>query len=99
MSDFTKFLLKAFVRKGLTVLGSVLLAHGVISESEAGGFVSQYLEEVLGLALLGASSVWTFIYQRYVRRKVTTALKLPEGANPATLEVVMAAGTRAAASG
>jgi len=100
MGDFGKFLVKAYLRKYLTILGTALLTHGVINDSEAGGFVDQYLEEVLGAVLLGGSHVWTFLYQRYVRRKVTTALGLPASATTETLKKAMqrrsavASGTR-----
>lgn len=89
MRDFSKFVLKAFLRKGLTALGAFLLTHGVLTDSEAGGFVGQYLEEVTGAALLGASSAWTLVYQKYVKDKVVTALSLPEGSSTETLKRAM----------
>lgn len=89
MGDFGKFLAKAYLRKLLTALGTYLLASGVISDAEAGGFVERHLEEVAGGVLLAGSVVWTYFYQRYVRVKVTTALALPEGASSETLKEVM----------
>lgn len=86
MSDLTKFILKAYLRKLLTIVGTYLLASGVISGEEQGGFVDKYLEEVLGVTLLGISAVWTFVYQRYVKDKIVTALQLPAGSNSADLE-------------
>lgn len=89
MSDFAKFLIKAFLRKGLTALGTYLLARGVLTESEAGGFAEEWLEMVLGALILAASSAWTFVYNSYVRDKVKTALELPSGASSERLAKAM----------
>lgn len=86
MSELTKFMLKAYLRKVLTALGTFLLTHGVLTSSEAEGFVATYLEEIVGTALIAGSAVWTFIYQRYVKNKVVAALKAPPSTKPAELE-------------
>jgi hypothetical protein len=86
MGDFSKFLVKAFLRKALTALGTFLLTHGVLSDSEAHGLVADCLEELTGAALLAGSGLWTVIYQRYVKEKVKTALALPAGTSPERLE-------------
>lgn len=91
MGDFTKFLIKAFIRKGLTALGAVLLTHGILTDSESHGLSDLYLEELTGGLLLAGSSAWTYFYNRYVRDKVTTALSLPGGSSPARLEKAMTA--------
>jgi hypothetical protein len=89
MGDSAKFLVKAFVRKALTMLGTYLLAHGVLTDSEAHGFVESHLEEMTGLALLAGSTAWTVLYQRYVKTKVVTALALPQGSTSETLAVAL----------
>jgi hypothetical protein len=89
MGDFSKFIVKAFVRKALTALGAFLLTHGVLTDSEANGLSDLYLEEMAGALLLAGSSLWTVVYQKYVKEKVTTALALPAGASPETLKRVM----------
>jgi hypothetical protein len=89
MNDFSKFIIKAFLRKALTALGTFLLTHGVLTDSEAHGFVGNYLEELTGAALLAGSGAWTFFYQRYVKEKVTAALELPGGSSPERLKKVM----------
>lgn len=89
MSDLTKFLLKAFARKGLSILGAALFTYGILTQEESDSFVSAYLEEIVGSILVGASALWTWAYQFYVKRKVVTALKLPSGASSETLEATM----------
>lgn len=89
MGDFSKFIVKAYLRKALTVLGTYLLTHGVLTESEAQGFVAAHIDELLGAVLLAASGMWTFLYQRYVKNKIVTALALPEGSSPAELKVAL----------
>lgn len=89
MGDLTKYILKAFLRKGLTALGTALLTHGVLTDSEANGLVGSYLEEVTGAALIAGSSVWTYFYNSYVRDKVVTALSLPKGSTPEALSVAL----------
>lgn len=89
MSDLTKFLIKAYLRKGLTILGTYLLTHNVLTSGTADSFASTYLDEVLGAVLLASSAIWTAAYQWYVKRKVTAALSLPQGASPQTLENVL----------
>lgn len=86
MSDFAKFLAKAYLRKFLTVLGTYLLTRGILSDGDADGFAEKYLEPVFGGLLLAVSAGWTYAYQWYVRRKVVAALELPPGASKAQLE-------------
>lgn len=89
MRDFTKFLLKAGIRYALTALGAALLAWGVITKSEADGFIATYLEEIVGSVLMAVSAAWEFVYQKYVKDKVTTALALPQHTSPETLAKVL----------
>ena len=86
MGDFGKFLLKAFIRKALTIAGTYLLAHGVLTDSEANGLVSSYLEELTGFVLIAISGAWTYLYNSYVRDKVVMALSMKQGSTPAQLE-------------
>jgi hypothetical protein len=81
-------MLKAFARKGLAIIGTFLITHGMLTTS-ADSFASTYMDEAVGLLLIGASAVWTAAYQWYVRRKVVTALELPKGASPTALDVAM----------
>lgn len=85
MSDFQKFLLKAFVRKALTVLATWLMAHG-LSSIAPNEFADTYADEIVGWLMLSGVGVWTFVYQKYVKNKVTTALELPKGSTPEQLE-------------
>lgn len=86
MNDLTKFLIKAYLRKFLAILGTYLLTHGILTSGTSNDFVNTYLEPAFGAILVGISAVWTWVYQQYVKRKVTTALELPEGSSPAKLE-------------
>ena len=36
MSDLMKFMLKAYTRKALTILGTYLLTHGLLIDKDAG---------------------------------------------------------------
>lgn len=90
MTDLTKFVIKAYVRKGLAILGTYLITHGLIA-GDAESFAGQYVDEVVGFVLVTGSTAWTTIYQFYVRRKVVTALKMEPGTGPARLEAETAA--------
>ena len=85
MSDFAKFLIKAYLRKGLAMLGTFLVTRGLI-DGDSNSFVSTYLEPVSGTLLVGGSLAWTTIYQWYVKRKVSKALELPKDSTPKQLE-------------
>lgn len=86
MSDLTKFLIKAYVRKALAMLGTFLITHGVLKPDESEGFIAAYLEEAVGALLIGGSAVWTAAYQWYVKRKVLKAKQMPPSATSEQLE-------------
>lgn len=88
MSDLTKFLIKSYLRKALTILGTYLITHDVLTGS-ADDFAAGYVDEIAGAVLLAGSTVWSTAYQWYVKRKVLKALSLPAGASPAKLEKAM----------
>lgn len=89
MSDFAKYLIKAFLRHGLTAFGALLLRHGVITEGEAASFVGDWLDIVLGALIVLVAQGWEYVYQRYVKKKVVTALELPSGASTVRLAAAM----------
>jgi hypothetical protein len=86
MSDLTKFLLQAYVRKALAMLGTFLITHGILTPDSTDSFVATYVEEVVGALMVGGSATWTAAYQWYVKRKVKAALALPAGSTPKALE-------------
>lgn len=86
MRDLTKFLIKAYVRKGLAILGTYLIVHGVFSNGSADDFASLYLDDVLGSLMIAGSALWTYFYQWYVKRKVVAAINAPPSVTPEKLE-------------
>ena len=77
---------KAFLRKALTILGTWLIAHSMLEGETADSFAAKYMEPVFGFLLIGASALWTYAYQRYVKRKVIAAKRLQPEATSAELE-------------
>lgn len=86
MSDLTKFLIQSYARKALTILGTFLITHDVIAPGTQNDFATTYLDEAVGCLLLAGSTVWSTLYQRYVKWKVKKALAMPEGTTPKQLE-------------
>lgn len=91
MSPLLQAALASILRKGLTVLATFLVTHGIWTHGEA-------TEYVAGLTLFLLSIGWSAWKTYKDRLKFLTALQVPAGTSEATVNRLVGTGTGATLS-
>ena len=62
--------LTAIVRQVLTIAGTALVARGILTQGAADSFISDYADQIVGLAIVGASAGWAWWKARHTTAKM-----------------------------
>lgn len=79
MNPFYQNLLAAFVRKGLTALSGILVAHKFMSQSQGDSWMAAGTDYLIDSIPAALAVAWSWVTAYMNRKKILTALTLPQG--------------------
>lgn len=92
MNPLISALIASTIRKLLTLLAGVLIAHNIATASQAEGLVQLGVDWGLAILPLAISAFWSYANEKGWRVKFLTALWLPEGSTENDVKEIIKSG-------
>jgi len=93
MNPLITALIASTIRKVLTLLTGVLIAHNLATETQAEGLIQLGIDWGLALLPLAISAFWSYANEHKWRVKFLTALRLPSGSTENDVVETIKSGT------